>query len=159
MIYSEVRGLAESKRKMEQVIADLKGPEVLDAFRDATVQIANTSKRLAPVNTGRLRSSIAQEVRMRDNVVEGVVGSNVRYAPYMELGTGTFVGKPRHYPPAGALDVWARRNGMGSGYVVAQAIGRAGGLKPRRFMQRAFEQHRDTAVDKISQAVQLIVNK
>lgn len=161
MIDASAKGLAETKRKVEQVIADVHGEPVLQAFRSATVRMANTAKTLAPVDRGQLRSSIVSEVRLsRDGkTVEGVVGSNKKYAAYQELGTGTFAGKPRHFPPPSALETWARRHGFPNGYVVALAIYRAGGIRPKRFLQRAFEQHREGAVDEIARAVKLIVDK
>ena len=66
-------------------------------------------------------------------------GSNVKYAPYMEYGTGRLAdaegggGGGRHWPPAQALEGWASRHGFGpgGGFLVARAIGRRGGLKPR----------------------------
>lgn len=155
---SEIRGYAEAKRKIDQVIVDLHGEPVLRAFREATMAVANDAKRLAPVNTGRLRSSIVPDVRLRENVVEGVVGSNVKYAPYLELGTGIFAGKARYFPPPRALETWARRHGT-SGYAVAYAIWRRGGTQGKRFMQQAFEENEDMIRRKISAAVQLIVDK
>lgn len=52
------------------------------------ITIQNEARRLAPVDTGRLRSSIqASEVRRdaRGPYVE--VGTNVEYAPFVEFGT------------------------------------------------------------------------
>lgn len=47
------------------------------------------------VDTGRLRNSITYEVRMDEQAV--YVGSNVEYAPYVELGHSQEVGR---YVPA-----------------------------------------------------------
>lgn len=111
-------------------------------------QIEADAKRGAPVDTGRLRSSITHQVRWMPGLVEGVVGTNVSYAPYMEFGTGR-VGDPavphsgKHWPPAAALDVWARRHGFGpdGGKTVAWIIGRRGGLRPRRFLRNAIDKN------------------
>ena len=46
-----------------------------------------------PVDTGRLRASITPDVVQRDTVVQGLVGSNVLYAPYQEFGTRYMKGK------------------------------------------------------------------
>jgi hypothetical protein len=96
------------------------------------------------VDTGRLRASIATEVRSDGFLGSGLVaavGSNVIYAPHMELGTGTFAGRKRHYPPPSALATWARRHGTNA-WAVAAAIGRRGGLRPRRFLRGALEANR-----------------
>ena len=62
-------------------------------------RVANTvtriAKRLAPVDTGRLRSSIAKPELGRDG--RGLfarVGTDVEYAPYVELGTSRMSARP-----------------------------------------------------------------
>jgi HK97 gp10 family phage protein len=106
----------------------------------------------APVDTGRLRASITPEVR-RGNPIEGIVGSNVDYAPYMELGT-----RP-HWPPWGAgtpLAVWAKRHGI-SAYLVARAIAKKG-TKARRFLQAAYEDNKQRVYAIFDRAVGGIIN-
>ena len=49
------------------------------------------AKAAAPVDTGRLRNSITHEV---ENGNAALVGSNVEYAPYVELGTRNMKAKP-----------------------------------------------------------------
>lgn len=44
------------------------------------------AKRLCPVDTGRLRNSITHTTRSEPEPVE-YIGTNVEYAPYVELGT------------------------------------------------------------------------
>lgn len=39
-------------------------------------------------STGVLRESINHELEVNDDKVVGVIGTNVKYAPYVELGTG-----------------------------------------------------------------------
>ena len=86
-----------------------------------------------PVDTGRLRSSMA--VALQDDGLTAIVGTNVRYAPYVELGT-----RP-HWPPLAALQPWAQRHGFPKGkqgaFLVARAISRKG-TRPRRMMQDAI---------------------
>lgn len=60
------------------------------------------AKKLCPVDTGNLRNSITHQ-RMNENTE--VIGTNVEYAPYVELGHhttgGTFVaGRPYLRPAA-----------------------------------------------------------
>ena len=45
------------------------------------------AKRTCPVDTGRLRNSVATEVSEGDDSVAAYVGTNVEYAPHVELGT------------------------------------------------------------------------
>lgn len=55
-------------------------------LQKAALIVVADAKRNAPVKTGHLRNSIIHEVD-GDNLV-AVVGSNVEYAPYQEVGTG-----------------------------------------------------------------------
>ena len=146
-----VKGHIEARNKLLQVARDLRGDEFVDAMQTATLMVERDAKLLAPVDTGRLRASITGEVRVEGNSVQGVVGSNVLYAPYMELGT-----RP-HFPPVRALAVWARRHGMNA-FLVARAIS-VRGTKPREFLQRAFEQNRVRIVAMLGDAVGRIVRK
>jgi hypothetical protein len=58
----------------------------------------------------------------------------------MEYGTGK-AGDPAvshkgsHFPPSAALNLWARNHGIPSGYLVARAIARRGGLRARRWLR------------------------
>ena len=91
------------------------------------------AKRLCPVGTvestgikgyrgGTLRNSITHTVDS-DTVA---IGSNVEYAPYVELGTG-----PHFEPPPDWETFTSKRgSGVGRGYV-----------KPRRYLQPAIEEH------------------
>lgn len=46
---------------------------------------ADYAAALAPVDTGRLRNSLTSEVHMDEKAV--YIGTNVEYAPFVELGT------------------------------------------------------------------------
>ena len=113
--------------------------------RMATAVVARAKTR-APVDTGRLRSSITFVLDTKNAVPHWAkVGTNVFYAPYMEFGTGRlsdFPGphKEQHNPPAGALNVWARRHGFKGGWQVARIISMRGGLAPRMYLRKAVEE-------------------
>lgn len=155
----EVKGLDALHRKMEQTAEDLRGRPFINAMRQATLVVTRDARILSPVDTGRLRASITPEVRQEGKSTQGVIGSKVVYAPFMEMGTGVFAGNAPHYPPAAALETWASRHGFSSGAVVARAIYHAGGLRPRRFLQRAFEQNQDRIIAILEDAVRTIVKK
>jgi HK97 gp10 family phage protein len=148
-IHVEVEGLDAARRKMEQVVKDLHGTPMQMAMRDATLLVQRAAMQNAPVDTGRLRASITPEVRTEGRTVIGVVGSNLFYAPYSELGT-----RP-HWPPLAALEVWARRHGT-TAFVVARAISRRG-TKAVRFLQRAVEDNQQRIVTILDRAVGKIV--
>ena len=93
------------------------------------------AKKLCPVGTvestgikgyrgGTLRNSITHAVD-KDTVA---IGSNVEYAPYVELGTGP------HFEPPPDWETFTSKRGSG--------VGRAY-VKPRPYLQPAIEEHRD----------------
>ena len=107
------------------------------------IKAENYAKKLVPVGTvesvggwakknkngkrtyrgGTLKRSITHRV----DGDELIVGSNVEYAPYVELGTG-----PNFRPPPEWIDFTSERGkGVGKAYV-----------KPRPFLRPAFEDHR-----------------
>ena len=56
------------------------------------------AKKECPVNTGKLRNSITNEVRSSEKAV--YIGTNVEYAAYVELGTTRTKAKPYLKPAA-----------------------------------------------------------
>ena len=91
------------------------------------------AKKLCPVGTvestgikgyrgGTLRNSISHTVD-GDTVS---IGSNVEYAPYVELGTGP------HFEPPPDWETFTSKRGSG--------VGRSY-VKPRRYLQPAIEEH------------------
>lgn len=116
------------------------GEPLRNWFKRVTFKVEGEAKKRAPVDMGRLRSSISTDVDKAKVPQYATIGSNLTYAPFMEFGTGTLSDGPGgsnspHYPPSSALDSWAARHGIDSGFIVARAIGRRGGLKPRRFLR------------------------
>lgn len=99
------------------------------------LEAEDLAKELCPVGTvestgqkgyrgGTLKNSIAH--RVNGDTLE--VGSNVEYAPYVELGTG-----PHFVPPPEWERFEAEKGkGVGKAYV-----------KPRPFIRPAIEEHRD----------------
>lgn len=90
---------------MSDVSFESKAPEVQAALKAAKAKAleiiggkAETyAKLLCPVDTGRLRNSITH--RQEDENTE-VIGTNVKYAPYVELGTVKQKAKPYLRPAA-----------------------------------------------------------
>lgn len=94
MIEMAVRidGLDEVALRFREAPQKLHGAMVGGMKRATQLVVAqakrNASGRPGPrVQTGRLRSSIAGEVHEGGSAVKGMVGTNVKYAPYLELGT------------------------------------------------------------------------
>ena len=58
------------------------------------LQVDRQAKHLCPVDTGRLRDSITNELG-RDSIgLYALIGSNVEYAIYVELGTSRMAAQP-----------------------------------------------------------------
>lgn len=70
-----------------------RGPVGRDLARRA-VQVDATAKRICPVDTGRLRSSITWDVGEDDLGLVATIGSDVEYAPHVELGTSRSPAQP-----------------------------------------------------------------
>lgn len=130
---------------------ELVGPPIRTMFHKWGVTTQGDARTNAPVNDNRLRSSIVYELGSGVIPEYVRVGTNARHGPFMEGGTGRLSditegpdntmpsgGHRRHWPPAEALEPWARKHGT-TGKSVAFFIGRRGGLRPRRFLRGAFE--------------------
>lgn len=131
-----------------QAIIRKTNPKILNAplrnfFKRAAIAVQGRARTNAPVDTGRLRSSIVYEIDDEMPPTFAKVGTNVAYAPFMEFGTGAMSDGPSpsawHNPPPAALDTWAKRHGFKNGWQVAKIISNRGGLKPRRFLRKGFE--------------------
>lgn len=85
-----VSGIEELRQKMKKLDSRLKRG-VNDKLREAGNLIKERAKNLAPVRTGRLRSSIFSQVE--DWTLE--VGTNAPYARYVEFGTRWI--RPRYF--------------------------------------------------------------
>lgn len=78
--------------------------DVLNEFHDAVLralercgeQAEGYAKDLAPVDTGRLRNGISHAVS--EDEMAAYVGTNVSYAPYVELATGIYADGGRPTP-------------------------------------------------------------
>jgi HK97 gp10 family phage protein len=144
----------------KQTRADIK-----DEVAASALKIQSDAKRLAPVNLGTLRQSIYLDSEIKsDYQYKFTIGSSVRYAPYIEFGTGGKVSIPKGFETyAGqfktksggtfkemlkALTEWVQKKGIANGkqsksvaYMIAISILRKG-LRPHPFLIPAFEQEK-----------------
>lgn len=156
-ISAEIRGLKETQKALEQAAKDLRGTPMTNAMRDATLLVTRDAKSnlvgyqspsIGGVNTGRLRASITPEVRQSGEEVQGIVGSNVTYAPFVEFDT-----RP-HWPPIAALRVWAERH-HANAFLVARAISRRGTIG-KHYLQKAFDTNKGKIEARFQKAVEQI---
>ena len=116
-------------------VMSAKDTAVKMALEAIGVRAEKYAKALCPVGTvestgkkgyrgGTLRNSITHEVD--EDVV--TIGSNVEYAPYVELGTGPYFQTPPQWEQFSST----KGSGEGTGYV-----------HPRPFLKPAIEDHLD----------------
>ena len=142
----EIKGLKETQKEMERIVTDLRGEPFLNGMRRATLLVQRSAKIKAPVDTGRLRASITPEVRWQGNTAIGVVGSDVKYAPFVELGTKA------HFVPAKYIGVWASRHGLDNAGLFVSG-------KAQPFLQPAFEENAAKIVQILGDTVATIISE
>lgn len=125
----------EFQENNKEEIAELARFGIAKALVEIGLKVEKYAKALCPVGTvestgkkgyrgGTLRNSITFDVDESKNEV--TVGSNVEYAPYVELGTGPYFTPP---PEWEKFDV-PSPSGIGSGYV-----------RPRPYLKPAVVEH------------------
>lgn len=72
---------------LDGVADDFVGPPMVAGMMEASLLVVRDAKILSPVDTGIMRGSITPVVEVDGKRVRGIVGSNVLYAPFQELGT------------------------------------------------------------------------
>ena len=95
---SDVSGLVEIREDNAQRIADAIDQALAKALEEVGLVAEGYAKKACPVDTGRLRNSITHQVRPSEKSV--YIGTNVEYAPYVELSTSRTKGQPFLRPAA-----------------------------------------------------------
>lgn len=130
-------GFDELTKKLNKLVDN---QTIINALTVACVRVENEAKINAPVDDGTLRMSITHSI---DNVkMQGIVGTNVEYAPYVEFGTGIFAagGDGRKTP-------WRYRDVDGTWHFTR-------GQKPQPFLLPALDNNRKKIVEDIKKAVE-----
>jgi Bacteriophage HK97-gp10, putative tail-component len=125
-----------------------------DAMYDTGKIAEGKAKENSPINDGSLRSSITtSEPRVTRDNAEITVGTNIKYAKYMEQGT-----RP-HYVSARLLMPWARKK-LGNAnlaYAVAKSIAKKG-VKGRFYFKKAKEDSLPFLDTNLKKAMDKIIN-
>ena len=95
---SDASGLVEIREDNAQRIADAIDQALARALEEVGLVAEGYAKKACPVDTGRLRNSITHQVRPSEKSV--YIGTNVEYAPYVELSTSRTNGQPFLRPAA-----------------------------------------------------------
>lgn len=83
----------ENSRAIKDFLSSSDGAVAKELGRLA-LGVERRAKRSCPVDTGRLRSSIAWRLEADTRGISAVIGTNVEYAPYVELGTSQQPARP-----------------------------------------------------------------
>ena len=108
----------------EEVTAAL-GSALLRGLEKVGLTAEGYAKKLAPVDTGNLRDRITHQVAAGEKAV--YIGTNVKYAAYVELGTGK-------YYPGGRQDPWVYQDDEGAWHMT-------GGRKAKPYLRPAAADH------------------
>ena len=101
--------------------------EIEKALGKACALVERSAKEKAPKDNGELRRSITSKVENN----EGIVFTPLKYAPYVEFGTGLFADE------GGRKDVpWCYQDDEGEWHSTS-------GMKPHPYMRPALEENRE----------------
>ena len=97
---SDAAELVEIRENNAQQVEDAMNQAIAKALTMIGLKAESNAKAICPVDTGRLRNSITNAIDTEANAV--YIGTNVEYAPYVELGTSRR--KPHPYLKPAAAD-------------------------------------------------------
>lgn len=97
---SDASGLLEIREDNAWRIAAAMDQALARALEEVGLVAEGYAKKACPVDTGRLYNSITHQVRPSEKSV--YIGTNVEYAPYVELGTSRMVDPQPFLRPAAA---------------------------------------------------------
>ena len=120
----EIKGIEEVIEKIDGLFDP---GDIKRALSKACALVEASAKQNAPKDTGELRRSITSKVEDET----GIVFTPLKYAPYVELGTGLFA------ESGGRTDVpWCYKDDKGEWHSTS-------GLHPQPFMRPALNENRE----------------
>lgn len=118
---------------IDEVIKQTLPEAIVQGLRQACIIVADAAKEKCPVDDGQLRQSITFQVD--EKKLEGVIGSNVEYAPYVEVGTGIYSSKGN-----GRQTPWSYKDAKGDWHTTS-------GMKAQPFLEPAAEENRQEILE------------
>lgn len=98
-----------------EIILDSISHALLRGLEKCGLVAESYAKKLCPVDTGNLRNSITHQVELEDGGGSAYIGTDVEYAPYVELGTGIHAegggGRPTPWVYQDEKGNWHRTSG------------------------------------------------
>lgn len=111
-----------------QAVLDALGGAIIRALERCGMQAEGYAKDLTPVDTGNLQNSITHKLEPDGKAVQ--IGTNVEYAPYVELGTGK-------YAEGGRKDPWVYQDDEGRWH-------HTNGQRAQPYLKPAVADHKQT---------------
>lgn len=140
----DIRGDEQAVKKLKSAQANIQGSLKKIMLRAAMILEAEIKKQITEmglVDTGNLRASVHSFVRTRLNSTEGVAGTTVDYAPFLEFGTGAR-GETSNHPQVPPY------------YQYGEHLG----IKAYKFMWKSWMNKRDDIVAYVNSEIRKVVN-
>ena len=157
-------GIEDALKKIDSVLKK----DISNEINASSLKIQSDAKRLAPVNFGQLRNSIALE---KASELTYSVEAKASYAGYVEFGTGGKVSIPAGFNEmaasfkgksggkfkdmVAALTLWVKAKGIGNGkndkgiaFAIALSILRKG-MKAQPFLIPAYESEKPKLINRL----------
>jgi hypothetical protein len=126
------------ERNLERALNNVE-LESIKAVNDSVLSIQKNARRFAPAVTSLLRQRIRTRVSFKKGIISGWIGSiGVKYAPYVEFGTGDHVKVPTELKEEALKHKGTKK---------------VRGMSPRPFMYPAFFLERRRFLDKMKKLV------
>lgn len=141
----DLKGIDEAIKRIGK-FEHTKRQRVKDAVNEAALNVQKGAKKRAPVDTGRLRSSIA--IQPYNEGLTMQIGTKLHYAPYVEWGTGKFAAHPKY---GGRQTPWIypeSKKGRKTGEMVLTH-----GSKPQPFLFPAWDEERPAFIKAMRRAL------
>lgn len=128
-----------------------KRQKVKDTIHESALNIQKGAKRRVRVDTGRLRASIAIQTLNEGLTLQ--VGTKVKYAPFIEFGTGKFVSIPPgvNVPEKGRQTPWLypeSKGGTPTGKMILTH-----GSQPHPFLFPAWDEEKPNFIKAMKEAL------
>lgn len=108
--------------------------KIAEALEKACLLVETDAKKKCPVGDGQLRQSITHKVDIEN--MEGIIGTSVEYAPYVEIGTGIYSSEG-----TGRKTAWMYKDEKSGEWH------RTRGSKPKPYLQPAMEENKSKIQD------------
>jgi hypothetical protein len=125
------------------------------AVNETAVTFTRIARNYAPIDKGALRASLSSGITFAQpsqNPMMAVVGSNLKYAVYQEMGTGVYAGNGPIRPKRAKMLRWKSKSGK---WIFAKSVK---GSKPRKFMQKARDEITPIFESRLKEASGEIIN-